>query len=100
MNRHKPFRSNFDISTLGSGFITMFTRSNDGYTDLVVAIYKQAIDDIVAPEPRNFEKKKQWIRDKCDAELFIKKNPYELQVDFDGIIKKLKGEDNNANRSI
>lgn len=100
MNKHKPFRSNFDTSTLGTGFMTVFTSTNAEYMELVVAIYKQAIDDIVAPEPRNFEKKKQWIRDKSSAELFIKNNPYELQMDFDGIIKKLKGEDNNANRSV
>ncbi len=96
MNKHKPFRSNFDTSTLGTGFTTLYTQSGSEYTDLVVAIYKQAIDDIIAPEPRNFEKKKQWIRDKCSAEIFLKKNPYELQVDFDGIIKKLKGENNKC----
>lgn len=100
MNKHKSFRMNYDVSTTGTGFLTMFNSVGGEYTDLLAAIYKQAIDDIIAPEPRNFEKKKQWIRDKNDAELFIKKNPYELQVDFDGIIKKLKGENNNANRSI
>lgn len=100
MNGHKPFRGTFDNSTLGTGFMTIFNSVGGEYTDLVVAIYKQAIDDIIAPEPRNFEKKKQWIRDKNDAERFLKKNPYDLQVDFDGIIKKLKGENNNANRSI
>lgn len=96
MNKHKPFRGYFDNSTLGTGFASILTTVNGEYTDLIVAIYKQAIDDIVAPEPRNFEKKKQWLRDKSDAELFIKKNPYELQMDFDGIIKKLKGETNKC----
>mgnify|MGYP003302561375 CR=1 FL=1 len=61
MNKHKPFRSNFDTSPLGSDFMTIFNSVNGEYIDLVVAIYKQAIDDIVAPEPRNFEKKKQHI---------------------------------------
>lgn len=60
----------------------------ENYNDLLAAIYKQAIEDIVY---------NKGSAHAADAKIFLKRNPYGLAVDFDGIIKKLRGEENEKN---
>lgn len=59
----------------------------ENYNDLLVAIYKQAIEDAAFARGA----------DAADAKIFLMKNPYGLQADFDGIIKKLRGGENEKN---
>ena len=59
----------------------------DNYINLIVAIYKQAVDDALYYKGK-YEQ---------DARLFLQKNPYGLNVDFDSVIKQLKGGENEKN---
>lgn len=59
----------------------------DNYNDLLAAIYKQAIDDAMYKGGAYA----------ADAKTFLKKNPYGLAVDFDGIINKLRGGEDEKN---
>lgn len=74
------------FDTTGNGVI--FTDPlKDNYNELLAAIYKQAIEDIIY---------KGGVYE-ADARVFLKKNPYGLNVDFDGIINKLRGKENEEN---
>ena len=59
----------------------------ENYNNLLVAIYKQAIEDAVFARGA----------DAANAKIFLQKNPYGLNVDFDSIIKKLRGGENEKN---
>lgn len=56
----------------------------ENYYELLAAIYKQAIEDALFA----------MGEDAASAKMFLKQNPFGLQADFDGIIKKLRGEEN------
>lgn len=79
---HKKGGRPMDFDTRGSGFVFNDPLKSN-YNDLLAAIYKQAIFDVF--EQNAYE---------SDARLFLKKNPYGLNADFDGIIKKLRGGEN------
>ena len=81
---YKHYHRVKDFDTTGSGF--MFDPLKSNYNDLLAAIYKQAIFDVF-----------QRNAYESDARLFLKKNPYGLNADFDGIIKKLRGGENEKN---
>lgn len=59
----------------------------ENYNDLLVAIYKQAIEDVAFGGGN----------DAANAKIFLQKNPYGLTADFDGIINKLRGGENEKN---
>lgn len=69
------------------GFLFDNDPLKQNYYDLLVAIYKQAIEDAVFARGA----------DAANAKIFLQKNPYGLNVDFDGIIKKLRGGENEKN---
>lgn len=56
----------------------------ENYNELLAAIYKQAIEDAAFA----------CGADAASAKMFLKQNPFGLQADFDGIIKKLRGGEN------
>ena len=72
--------------TTGS-FLYVNDPLKENYYDLLAAIYKQAIEDATYARGA----------DAASAKMFLKKNPFGLQADFDGIIKKLKGGENEEN---
>ena len=76
-----------DFDTFARGHVYIDNPFKDNYNDLIVAIYKQAIDDII-------HKGGEYA---ADARLFLKKNPYGLCVDFDDIINKLRGGEDETN---
>lgn len=69
-------------ATTGTGnFIT--DPLNDCWFNLMVAIYKECIDDLVYGANHH---------DQASAKAFLKENPYGLNIDFDTVIAKKKEE--------